>query len=114
MQNNSTSRYGLWLAANLLATAAAIAPAYAGGRTISIINGTRTAMVALQVRPANGGLQSDLLTRRSLGIQKQIGFPVPDGKSCFYDLKATFEDGHRVTRQHVDLCKSQTYLLTDF
>ena len=82
-------------------------------RPVSIVNGTRTAMVALQIRPSDADFwRPDILNHRPLGIQKQIDFEV--GQACFFDVKAMFEDGHRANKQHVDLCKSTTYLLTDF
>jgi hypothetical protein len=85
----------------------------ASARPVSIVNGTRTAMVALQVRPADAPeWRPDILNHRPLGIQKQIGFEV--GPACLFDVKAMFEDGHRINKQRVNLCKSTTYLLTDF
>lgn len=98
----------------LVAVAATTAPSFAG-HTVQIVNGTRTAMVALQARPSRGGpWQVGLLKQRSLGIQKQVEFAMPENKDCFYDLDARFEDGHRISKRHVDLCKSPTFLLTDF
>lgn len=94
--------------------AAALIPACASARTIAIVNGTRTAMVALQARQADSVIwQMDVLNHRTLGIQKQVDFEVPDKPNCLFDLKAMFEDGHRVARR-ANLCKSNVYLLTDF
>ena len=85
----------------------------ASARPVSIVNGTRTAMVALQIRRSDEpAWRPDILNHRPLGIQKQVGFEV--GPACFFDIKAMFEDGHRINKQHVNLCKSETYLLTDF
>jgi hypothetical protein len=85
----------------------------ASARPVSIVNGTRTAMVALQVRQIDAPeWRPDILNHRPLGIQKQIGFEV--GPACLFDVKAMFEDGHRINKQHINLCKSTTYLLTDF
>ncbi|HKD21584.1 MAG TPA: hypothetical protein VKB71_06205 [Rhizomicrobium sp.] len=90
------------------------APAFASAHTISIVNGTRTAMVSLQARQADTAVwQKDLLGNHPLGIQKPVDFTVPDKPNCFFELKAMFEDGHRLNKK-ANLCKSNTYLLTDF
>jgi hypothetical protein len=82
-------------------------------KTVAIVNGTRTVMVALQFKPSDAAVwRPDILNHRSLGIQKQIAFDV--GPACFFDVKAMFEDGHRINKQRINLCKSPTYLLTDF
>ena len=100
-------------AAALAIVAVFLSVSGASARPVSIVNGTRTAMVALQVRPSEADAwRPDILNHRPLGIQKEIDFEV--GPACFFDVKAMFEDGHRVNKQHVDLCKSTTYLLTDF
>lgn len=92
-----------------------LAPGYAGARTVAIVNGTRTAMVSLQTREAKSGAwQVDVLNHRTLGIQKQILVPLSPGSACFFDIKAVFEDGHRVTKTHVNLCASASYVLTEF
>jgi hypothetical protein len=97
-----------------LAFAAVAGPSLAGlVKTVAIVNGTRTVMVALQFKPSDAAVwRPDVLNHRSLGIQKQIAFDV--GPACFFDVKAMFEDGHRISKQHVNLCKSPTYLMTDF
>jgi hypothetical protein len=100
-------------AALVVALTALIAGAPAVARPVSIVNGTRTAMVALQIKQAEAlNWRPDLLDHHTLGIQKQIDFQV--GPACLFDVQAMFEDGHRVNRQRINLCKSTTYLLTDF
>ena len=97
----------------LAAVAVFVSVSAASARPVSIVNGTRTAMVALQIRRSDEPVwRPDILNHRPLGIQKQIAFEV--GPACFFDVKAMFEDGHRINKQHVNLCKSETYLLTDF
>lgn len=87
-------------------------PALASG-TIEIVNGTRMAMVSLQLKEANSaGWHANTLRDGPLGVQKQTSVQAPD--ACICDLKATFEDGHRATRQHVNLCKSPKYVMRDF
>jgi len=99
--------------AALTIVAAFMSTTAASARPVSIVNGTRTAMVALEIRPSDAeAWRPDILNHRPLGIQKQIDFEV--GPACFFDVKAMFEDGHRLLKQHINLCKSTTYLLTDF
>jgi hypothetical protein len=89
-------------------------PVCASAHNVSIVNGTRTAMVSLQARQADTDVwQKDLLDKRTLGIQKSVDFAVPDKPNCFFELKAMFEDGHRLNKK-ANLCKANTYLLTDF
>ena len=84
-------------------------------RKITIVNGTRTAMVALQARPSQTDQwQSDSLNRRTLGIRKQMVILLPANATCHFDLMAQFEDGHRIVKRHLDLCRSPVYVLTDF
>jgi hypothetical protein len=107
--------FGSYRASAVVLAAAAVfmSISAASARPVSIVNGTRTAMVALQIRPSDAPVwRPDILNHRPLGIQKQVDFEV--GPACFFDVKAMFEDGHRVNKQHVNLCKSTTYLLTDF
>ena len=79
-----------------------------------IVNGTRTAMIMLHVKDSRAlAWQADLLDRKPLGVQKETVFR-RDLNACIYDLKAVFEDGHRVTKQRIDLCKSPRYILGDF
>ncbi len=107
------------LALAVAAVAGALAPGYAadlaGARKIGIVNGTRTAMIALRTRESQtGAWQADLLDNGPLGIHKQIDFEIPAHSTCFFDLNAMFEDGHRVTKMHVNLCRSPIYLMTNF
>jgi len=111
MRTGSRSHYASAAALTIFGVFAGVSAASA--RPVSIVNGTRTAMVALQVRQADAPVwRPDLLNHRTLGIQKQIAFEV--GPACLFDVKAMFEDGHRLNKQHINLCKSTTYLLTDF
>lgn len=81
---------------------------------IVIVNGTRTAMIMLHIKDSRApAWQTEILGRTPLGVQKETSYR-RDRNACVYDLKAVFEDGHRVTKQHVDLCKSPRYVLADF
>jgi hypothetical protein len=81
--------------------------------TIEIVNGTRMAMVSLQLKGANASSwHPNVLRDGPLGVQKQTTVPAPE--ACVCDLKATFEDGHRTTRPHINLCRSPKYVMLDF
>lgn len=112
MQHGSTKTIVTALGVFCFAVAA-VWSAVAGARdTAVIVNGTRTVMMTLQMRDSRAGdWQGDLLMSRPLGIQKQIAVPLRDG--CVFDLRASFEDGHRLTKMHVNLCRNRTYLLSD-
>ncbi len=87
----------------------------ADAREVRLVNSTHTAMVALQLKEFRADAwQADLLNHKPLGINKEIVLPLPENSPCFYDIKAMFEDGHRVMKKHVDLCKSPVFKLTDF
>jgi hypothetical protein len=108
---------GRMAAALITATAiVAMSGASAGAtRNVAVVNSTRTAMVSLQVRPSGSGAwQPNVLGSRPLGVQKQVGVGVPSGSTCYYDLSAQYEDGHRKTKSHVNLCGSSKYSLSDF
>jgi hypothetical protein len=78
-----------------------------------VVNGTRTAMVNLQIKEAHAqDWTSDVLGRRPLGVQKETTFN-RDHNACVFDVKAMFEDGHKITKR-VDLCKSPRFVLADF
>ncbi len=103
------------LGATLLAFAGAISQVVAQPEGANVIvNGTRMAMIMLQVKDSRAPVwQTDLLERKPLGVQKETVFS-RDRNACVFDLKAVFEDGHRVTKRRVDLCKSPRYVLADF
>jgi hypothetical protein len=112
MQDRSKRLRACVLGAALVAAAgAAIAQPDNG---IVIVNGTRTAMIMLHIKDSRAAAwQTELLGRKPLGVQKEASYRRDRG-ACVYDLKAMFEDGHRVTKQRVDLCKSPRYVLADF
>jgi len=77
----------------------------------TVVNGTRTAMVSLQIRSGHSGWEGNLLRDGPVGVGKHKAIYAPSD-SCVCDVKATFEDGHRVMRQRVDVCS--TFVIRDF
>lgn len=104
------------LGAALLAFAGVMSQsAAAQGDGIVIVNGTRTAMIMLHIKDTRAQVwEADLLGHKPLGVQKETTIFRGGRNACVFDLKAIFEDGHRVTKQRVDLCKSPRYVLADF
>ena len=100
------------LAIGLLAGALSIATS-AFAHQVAIVNGTRTAMMSLQVRSARSTWRGNVLRDGPLGLQRQKTIFVPPD-ACILDLKATFEDGHRVTHPSADLCDTYTFVFRDF
>ncbi len=102
------------LGAALLVAMSGSSSATSGDGTTMIVNGTRTAMIMLSVKDSRAEMwQSELLGRKPLGVQKETVF-YRDRNACMFDVRAMFEDGHRVTKQRVDFCRSPRYILTDF
>jgi hypothetical protein len=97
----------LVLAASSLCMAS---PAFAG--PVAIVNGTRTVMMSLQVKGPRTGWRGNVLRDGPLGVQKQATIFVPSN-ACICDLKATFEDGHRVMHPQADLC-GRVFVFRDF
>ncbi|MDE1938290.1 MAG: hypothetical protein KGI68_04665 [Alphaproteobacteria bacterium] len=107
--------YGIALAGAAIVAAPSFAGPTSTVREVAIVNGTHTAMVELQVKESLAETwQDDMLRHKSLGIQKRTVLALPAKGECFYDIKAMFEDGHRINKRHINLCKSPIYLLTDF
>jgi hypothetical protein len=98
----------------MLAFMLAMGAASAGG-AVAIVNGSRTAMVSLQLRPSgSGGWQPNVLGTLPLGVQKATRpIAVPTGTNCNFDIVARYEDGHRNARANVNLCGTSRFVLTD-
>lgn len=112
MQDRSKKlRACIFGAALVAAIGAAVAQPDSG---FVIVNGTRTAMIMLHIKDSRApAWQTEILGRKPLGVQKETSFS-RNRSACVFDLKAMFEDGHRVTKERVDLCKSPRYVLADF
>jgi hypothetical protein len=84
----------------------------AGTSPVTIVNGTRTVMVSLQLRPS-GGAWTEILDRNRLSVHQEYAYPLPPGDCDHYDIRAVFDDGHVVNKTDQKLCNSP-YVLTDF
>ena len=83
-------------------------------KTIKIFNPTHYAIVALQAKkPAATEWQADMLRKTALGVGKLINIELATTPDCIYDLRATFDDGHKVEKPKVDVCKIDVYQFTD-
>lgn len=104
---------GLLSAAALLIT---VSSAQAdGAHNVSIVNSTRNAMVSLQIRPSGtSSWQTDVLGAKPLGVKREVSVGVSGGSTCYYDVVSRFEDGHRQTKSHVNLCASSKFEVKDF
>jgi len=95
----------------LLSSAAMIAsPSVAAAKTVKIFNTTHYAIVALQSKKsADKDWHPDLLGKIALGVGKFADVDV----DCASDLRATFDDSHKVEKHGADVCKAEIYSFTD-
>jgi hypothetical protein len=101
---------GLSNARWVLALCAAAVPAFAEPPP-PFVNGAHAAIVDLQMRPPGSEKWGEnRLLAHPLGIQKQIFLAHPGG--CIVDLKVQFEDGRRLVKRNVNLCKP--YVMQEF
>jgi hypothetical protein len=112
----SAKRTGLtmWTKIGLLSVAGFIAGAgLAEAKTIKVFNPTSYAMVSLQAKkPAAKDWDGNLLGKNALGVGKVKEIDL-DASECHYDLRATFDDGHKVEKKNVDVCAMQVMPFTD-
>jgi hypothetical protein len=105
-----TMRVRIWLIG--LASIVA-ATAIAEAKTIKVFNPTHYAMVSLQAKkPAAKEWESDMLGKTALGVGK-VKEVTLDTADCHWDLRATFDDGHKVEKKNVNMCASDVYQFTD-
>ena len=98
----------------LAVAAAALTASQAEAAKITIVNGTRVAMVSLQAKPSPRPKWSDdLLNRHSLGVGRAVLVDLPPGQVCMYDFFAMFYDGHKVQKNRVNICKPGPVTITD-
>lgn len=98
--------------AGLIAVATVTAALAEGSPAIT--NATHYAIVAVQARPSGGTVwRSDLLGKATLGVGRTMPLALDPRPHCRYDLFVTFDDGHKVLRQNIDLCGRMPVQITD-
>jgi hypothetical protein len=78
-----------------------------GARLVAVVNQRAANLVGLVAVPAGArGLGLDLLSGRQIISGGNATLPGPSGDgTCLFDVTAAFADGHRETRNRVDLCE---------
>lgn len=82
---------------------------------VRLVNGSTSAIVALQVKPSGRAAWTLLFERKFVGIQREVPYDLVPGE-CVYDIQALFADGHSVNKQRQPLCQlpKGKYLITDY
>jgi hypothetical protein len=95
------------------ASGAAGAKQACAGHEVKFVNGTRFAMVQLQVRVESESKWTDILSEKRLGIMRSTEFQcIPAGK--FYEVRAVFQDGANVDKKRQALPPGSTYVVKQF
>ncbi len=101
------------VAAFLILIGAAVTAGRAGdAQKVTIINGSRSVIIGLQLKPKDGAW-NEILGRKRLGIRQKTVYELPHGPCAHYDIRAVFNDGRSLNKTDQNLCVS-SYLLTDF
>jgi hypothetical protein len=102
----------------VLAAAGLAGAAYAqSAMHVTILNGTNSAIVAMQVRPS--GAQNAQWTAvspgRPIGIQGTVTFHFSAG-NCNFDVQAQFADGRSLNKASQNFCRLHrtTYIIRAF
>lgn len=79
-----------------------------------IVNGTRSAMIAVQVRPAGKRPPEPwmpLTQRGPLGFNERVSMPRISScpRAQHYDIQVLFDDGRRLIKTNQPLCSPGTY-----
>ncbi len=86
----------------------------ASASEVTIVNGTNSAIVALQVKPATRPRAEwiPLSKGRPLGIQGTVQF-ILEPNVCLYDVQAVFADGRSMNKMHQPFCelKRASYII---
>lgn len=80
--------------------------------SVYIVNGTRTAMVSLQVRETSRGEWQEILRGTPLGVQRSKSVCLSSGR--LYDLRADFIGGLHVEKSNQPLRSRPIYVVTAF
>lgn len=99
-----------------LAAAAVFAPvAQAADRNVTIVNKSKTAMIAFYAsNVGTNDWEEDILGQDILGSGQSVKIDMNDGSGyCRFDLKAEFEDGSEAIDENVDICTIGEVTFTD-
>lgn len=105
-------RAKVWIAGASIAAVVAAAVS-AEAKTIKVFNPTPYAIVSLQAKkPGAKEWDDDKLGKTALGVGKVKEVDL-DTADCNWDMLATFDDGHKVEKKNVDMCKTDVLQFTD-
>ena len=89
-------------------------PAFAEDRHVTIVNETNNTMVRFYASNAGRtNWEEDILGQRTLSPGQQVRINVDDGTgACVFDFRADFDDGDKLVRNSINVCKIGTYRYT--
>ena len=70
--------------------------------TVVVTNSRKTGLAELDATPDGASESKKILTKLAAG--KKATIHLPKGKSCVYDLRASYDDGASADMSAVDLC----------
>ncbi len=95
------------------ALGAAEAKQACAGYEVKFVNGTRFAMVQLQVRVESENKWVDVVAEKRLGVMRTTEFQcIPAGK--FYEVRAVFQGGENVDKKHQVIRPGSVYVVKQF
>ena len=88
-------------------------PATAFDRRIELANGMRMAIVEVYAAPAGTERWGqDLLGDDVLPPGGTVLLSLPEGNSCWRDLRSVFDDGTSLTRRSINICQMPRYAIS--
>ena len=105
----------LALGFSIAATLAFAPVSHAANRTITVINKSKTAMIAFYAsNVGTSDWEEDILRTDILASGQSVKIDMNDGSGyCRFDLKAEFEDGSEALDENVDVCTMREITFTD-
>ncbi len=83
------------------------------GHEVKFVNGTRYAMVQLQVRVESENKWNDILSEKRLGVMRTTETQcIPAGK--FYEVRAVFQGGENLDKKHQLIRPGSIYVVKQF
>ena len=93
------------IAGIIIGSCAAVLVTASVAQAAELINAALNGMVSLQVAPSGTDQwQTDLLKGGRLAPNAYVSIYVSGEQGCFYDARATFEDGQQKVWRHLNLC----------